>query len=141
MTEGLTIRNMIIMVLLAICVIAGTGYFIGDFSSTYNVTSDTSYINESLEYVNRLEESAENLRDAVTNFKWYNPLGYFEGVKAVMSLLWNAGTITGDFLTGIPIMFEIGGLLPIVWFMGVLSVIVIIIIVLELLSLYFKVKV
>jgi len=138
MSEETSIKALVIMVLLSIAMISGAGLFISDISKNYDLDANTTYINNSREYLSELNESTSNLKDAVTDFEYWNPLGYFEGIKAVMSLLWNSGQVSGDFIIGLPVIFEIAGLMPLVWFLGILSIIIAIYIVFRLAGIYFK---
>jgi hypothetical protein len=138
MAEDQAIRNMVLMVLISICVIVGMGNLIGNVATNYNVTANTSYFNDSQTYIEELHDSATNLRDAVEKAQSWNPLGWFEGMTAVLGLLWTAGTVTGSFITGLEVMFNIAGFLPVGWFVGILVIMVTVIVVFELISAVLK---
>lgn len=134
------IRNLAITVLVVVLFIVATGTFIGDFTGyPYNKDVNTTFMNQSRSYSRDLNKRTDKLQNVTENFKAWNPIGWVEGAGALANILTGAGQVTINFFAGLPNIFgqiEIPGYL-----FGIIVTIITIVIVFELISMFFKYKV
>lgn len=134
-------RDIVITTMLSIAVVIGMGTFLGDLmDSPYSVETNTSFVSESQDYADELENNTETLKESAQDFQWWNPVDYIVSGASIVDTLISSVGIVSNFIGSLPTMFSLGGLIP-SWVMVIVITIITLIIVFELVSAYLKYKV